>query len=61
MQKEQNQYYLDRVFTFPNAVANVYRPIITEDERARRMRRVESSAAELIKELLKMEGEKING
>lgn len=37
------------VFTSPGFIVRVWRPILTDEERARRMKRIEHSAAELIK------------
>ncbi len=33
----------------PGAIIRVYRPILTEEERARRMKRLHDAAAELLK------------
>lgn len=37
-----------KVFTFPGMIARVYIPDLTEEERARRMKRIHDSAARLL-------------
>lgn len=36
------------VFEFPNMTVRVYRPILTEEERKRRMKEIEKAAVELV-------------
>lgn len=43
--RKQDEYKLDRTFTFPNAVVRVYRPVITEEERTRRMNNLKEATA----------------
>ena len=42
-----------RVFEYPNAIVRVHIPDLTEEERARRMKRVHDAAADLIKSTMK--------
>ncbi len=42
-------YQEAKVFTFPGMIAKVYIPILTEEERSRRMKRVADAAANLLK------------
>ena len=50
--KSKDTYYLDGTYTYPNAVIDVYRPVISEEERARRMKRLERVVAEQLQRLL---------
>lgn len=45
----------DRVetFTYPNAIVRVHFPNITPEENARRMKRIEVAATELLKEVIR--------
>ena len=36
------------IFTYPNATVRVFRPILTDDERARRMKMIEKAAISLV-------------
>ena len=45
-----DKYHEPIIITFPNMVARVYRPILTEEERTRRMRAIHTQAANLLKE-----------
>ena len=47
--KEKDKYSEPKIFTYPNAVVKVYSPILTEEERKRRMERIAKSAAALLK------------
>lgn len=42
-----DEYYFEKTITMPNAVINIYRPIITEEERARRVKAIEEAAVRL--------------
>jgi len=42
-----DEYYFEKTITLPNAIINIYRPIITEEERARRMKEIEKAAVRL--------------
>jgi hypothetical protein len=46
---QQDQYQLDKTIQFPGMVVRVYRPILTEEERARRMAAIHKQAANLLK------------
>lgn len=57
MSKSQDNYYLDRTIEFPNATFRVFRPVLTEDERARRMKKIHDAAADLLKEVYRKKGD----
>ena len=44
------QEYTVEIFEIPGCVARVYIPVLTEEERARRLKRVHDAAANLLKE-----------
>jgi hypothetical protein len=44
-----DKYHDPIIITFPNMVARVYRPILTEEERSRRLRAIHTQAANLLK------------
>ena len=41
--------YTTKVLTYPNAVVTVHRPILSKEERARRMKLIEQAAIALLK------------
>ena len=45
----QDKYYDPIIITYPDMVARVYRPILIEEERARRMKIIHDQAANLLK------------
>lgn len=47
--KVQDTYQEPITFEFPNAVVRVFRPVLSDEERARRMKKLYNSAAELLK------------
>lgn len=47
--KEQDKYNPPIKIHFPNMVANVYIPILTTEERSRRMAQLHNQAAQLLK------------
>lgn len=47
--KQKDTYSEPKIFTYPGAVAKVYSPILTEEERKRRMEKIAKSAARLLK------------
>ena len=53
--KCKDQYEEPVVFQFDNAIVRVYRPILTDEERARRMKAIEKSAIALLKDVKKHE------
>lgn len=44
-----DKYHDPIIITFPNMVARVYRPILTEEERTRRLKAIHTQAANLLK------------
>ena len=48
--KEKDKYSEAKIFTYPGIVAKVYSPILTDEERKRRMARIAKSAERLLKE-----------
>ena len=47
--KEKDKYSEPKTYTYPGIVAKVYSPILTEDEKKRRMERIAKSAERLLK------------
>lgn len=50
----QDTYKEVRVFEYPNMTVRVFIPDLTEEERARRMKRIEKAAIELLKSVKQM-------
>lgn len=50
--KRADQYEEPMVMEFENAIVRVYRPILTDDEQARRMKRIEQAAMALLRETM---------
>lgn len=48
--KKQDEYMEPVTYVKGNFIIRVYRPILTDEERARRMKRIHDSAAALLKE-----------
>jgi hypothetical protein len=46
--KEKDKYKEPKIYTYPGIVCEVYSPILTEEERKRRMERIAKSAAALL-------------
>lgn len=46
--KSQDVYGEPMIFNFPGMTVRVYRPILTDEERARRMKRIEEAAAAVL-------------
>lgn len=46
--QSQDVYGEPRVFKFPGMTVRVYQPILTDEERARRMKRIEAAAAAVL-------------
>jgi hypothetical protein len=46
--KQKDTYGDPKTFTYPNCVAKVYSPILTEAERQRRMQKIAKSAERLL-------------
>ena len=49
MAKSKDEYMEPIMIESPGAIIRVYRPILTDEERARRMKRLHDAAAELLK------------
>lgn len=49
MSKTQDTYMEPIVYKYPGMTLRVYRPILTEDERARRMKALHDACAALLK------------
>ena len=47
--KEKDRYYEPKTLELQGAVVKVYSPILTEEEKQRRMARIAESAARLLK------------
>lgn len=48
MKRQVDTYGDPQIFKFPGMTVRVYRPILTEEERARRMKEIEKAAAALL-------------
>lgn len=48
MRKCEDVYGEPQIFKFPGMTAKVYHPILTDEERARRMKLIEEAAAALL-------------
>lgn len=54
MAKSKDEYMEPIIIKHPDGgISRVYRPILTEEERARRMKRLHDAAAELLKSCMK--------
>ena len=53
--QDNTEYVFDRVIEFPGMTARIYRPVLTDEERARRMKEIHDAAADLLKERYRME------
>jgi hypothetical protein len=49
MLNQEDKYYDPIIITFPDMVARVYRPILTDEERTRRLKAIHTQAANLLK------------
>lgn len=47
-QNKPDEYYPPKIMHMPGCIATVYRPILTPEERERRMKKIYESAASLI-------------
>lgn len=50
MSNGQDIYQEPILLDIPGAIVRVYRPVLDDDERARRMKRIHDSAAKLLRE-----------
>lgn len=57
-QEHPEEYYPPETYVRGNAIITIYRPILTDEERARRMKKIEASAAALIREKIEVERRK---
>ena len=48
---QQDQFHEAKTIHFPGMTVRVYRPILTEEERARRMAAIHKQAAKLLKKV----------
>jgi hypothetical protein len=48
MSGQKDTYQEPIIFTYPNATVRVFRPILTDEERARRMKAIEKAAVSLV-------------
>lgn len=51
----QNTYSLKTIIEFPGMVARIHIPVLTQEERARRMKAIHRTAAALLKKTNKKE------
>lgn len=51
MTKAQDTYQEPIIFQFPNATVRVFRPVLSDEERAKRMKKIHDAAADLLKEV----------
>lgn len=52
---EKDTYTLKKTITFSNAVARVFSPIISNEEREKRMKAIHKASSNLMKEVVKNE------
>lgn len=55
--RKQDVYQEPYVMHYPQGTVTVYRPILTEEERARRMKIIHDAAADLIRDTLERKKE----
>lgn len=58
MKRSTDIYGEPEIFIRANGIDRVYHPILTEEERAKRMKRIHDSAAALIREDLRVQRER---
>lgn len=58
MSKVQDEYILEREIVDEKFHIRVFRPVLTEEERERRMKRIHDAAASLLKDAIRVEKEK---
>lgn len=51
MAKGQDVFQEPIYIEYPNSVIRVYRPVLDDEERARRMKRIHDAAADLLRDL----------
>lgn len=47
--QNQTEYIHTKTIEFPGMIARIYSPVLTDEERNRRMKRIHDAAAELLK------------
>ena len=52
---QPEKYIHTKTLTFPGMVARIFSPVLTEEERTRRMEAIKAASANLVKEVLKNE------
>lgn len=55
MSKCQDVYEEPIIMKMPGCVARIYRPVLTEAERAKRMKAIEKAAEKVLKEVIRAE------
>ena len=53
-----DQYYPPETMYLPGAIIRVYKPILTEEERAKRMKAIHDAAANVMREVFENERKK---
>ena len=51
----QTEYFLERTIELPNFKARIFRPVLTEEEKARRMTAIHKAAANILEGVIKNE------
>lgn len=54
--KSQDTYTLEKVIETENFIIRIHRPVLTEDERERRMKQIHKAAESLLKEVERVKG-----
>lgn len=44
----QTEYSLERIIEFPNFKANIFRPVLTEEEKSKRMKKIQKATANIL-------------
>ena len=44
----QTEYLLERIVELPNFKANIFRPVLTEDEKSRRMQNIHKASVKIL-------------
>lgn len=58
MKKDKDEYELIKVYEDEKAIVKVYRPILTEEERERRMQIIRLAAEDLLREKMQLDMQK---
>ena len=51
----QDTYIFEKTIEFPGMVARIFRPVLTDEERQRRIEVIKTAAANLLKEVIRNE------